>query len=405
MKAGRQAAEAGRSGLAALVLTLVLLGVLASSAGAQEVEDWDSVDNPAYDSAETDTANRDITEAQDDNEAAEEEQDNLGCSLCAESAALDEQMDAAYEDTREGVAELVDARAQAIEEAPGESEEELDDKLDALDTLENYAIEWGPGRETGGLADPAKVEAAQEEVGAQLSAASAESESDEGEDRGSTSSPEETTSAPEETGAEPAAPDPEPAGGVDDGGSGDGGGPGDDGGGDGGSGEDSGSDTGGPLAGLQNLFSGFSLVSLLAAALIIVGVAYYLVGLVREGLGSYVKRKGSPQTASASKPKSKPRKPKPKGGAEADTGARRGTGGEPEGPEREAPERPEKPSGKSPGDRATKTEEPDAGSAIADRLKRMRSEEADPRHPTAEELNDLFDGLDQEDDEDGEEGR
>ena len=403
MRVSRHASRVGR-GLTALFLALVLLVSLPAVAGAQEVEDWDSVDNPAYDSAETDAANRDITDAQDDIEEAQEEQDNLVCTLCAASRELDEEMDAGYEDTREGVAELVDARAQAIEDAPGGSEEELNDKLDALDTLEDYAVEWGPSRSTGGLADTDEVEAAQEEVGEQLSAVAAEdSGSDEGENGGSTSSPEETT-APEQTAAGGAAGSgEEPAGGSDQGsdggGSDDVGGPEDDGGG-GGSGEDSGSNTGG-----GGLLFDPSIWTLIAAALLAVGVSYYVIGLLREGLGERAKRVGATQTARAPRPKSKPRPNGSKGGPEGGTRQCRAAGGEPDGPDREAPERPEKSSGKSPRDRSTKTEEPDDGSAIADRLKRMRGEDAEPRHPTAEELDDLFDLPDLEDDEDGEEER
>ena len=49
---------------------------------------------------------------------------------------------------------------------------------------------------------------------------------------------------------------------------------------------------------------GFGITSLLAAALIFLGVGYYLVGLFREGLGARAKRVGAPQQAHAPKPKS-----------------------------------------------------------------------------------------------------
>lgn len=70
----------------------------------------------------------------------------------------------------------------------------------------------------------------------------------------------------------------------------------------------SGDDTG-VLAGLRSAVSGFSITSLLAAGLIALGVGYYVIGLVREGLGERAKRIGSPQQARV--PKAGAKKPPP----------------------------------------------------------------------------------------------
>ena len=405
MRAGRQTLGAGRGGLTALVLalvlTLVLLVFCASTAGAQGVEDWDGVTEPQFDSPETDAANSAITEAQEERDAAKEALDDLDCSLCVEARELDDQSEAASDATRESVAQLVDARARTIEGAPGQGEEELTEKLDALDTLESYAEEWSPGGINEGVASTAEVEAAQAEVQAQLSAVEAESAPE----QPTEPTAEETSAAPEQT-TEPAAPapDPEPAGGGDDGGSG-GGGDGDDGGG-------SNEGDGGPLAGLQNLFSGFSLVSLLAAGLIIVGVAYYVIGLLREGLGERTKRVGATQQARAPRPKKPRPKGSPEGGAAGETRQRRGA----DGPAQERPERPSRKSQKAP-TKSPKRPPPDSedlhgdAGAIADRFgnagrKKKPTGETDQPDTSAEDLDELFSqDFDDEDDQEDEDDR
>lgn len=145
-----------------------------------------------------------------------------------------------------------------------------------------------------------------------------------------------------------------------------------------------------------------SITTLLAAGLIAVGVAYYLVGLVREGLGGRAKKIGAAQTASA--PRQKPSKPKPKPKPAPEPEA------EPEpGPPTKKKPAPKEPLPDSPGPDDRPSDDGDS-SAIADRLRRMREQEnpggeapGDSPGTTPEDLNDFFwqeDGEEEDDDED-----
>lgn len=399
--------------LAAMVLYISLSAVALSVAWAQGVEDWDDVTEAKFDSPETDAANRDITAAQAERDAAKEAESELDCTLCLEAEEVDQRVEAADEQTREGTAELVDARAQAIEEAPADTEAQIDSKLDALDTLEGYAEEWSPDSVNEGYADTAAVENARAEVEEQAAAVE-ESGSSGGSGGGSEGGdvPEEETA--EDTVAEDTAAAP-PVSGGSEGGSGDSsGGSGGSGEGGGGGSDEGGSDDtgGGPLSGLANAFSSFNLGALLAAALIGIGVLYYVGGLLREGLRERASKIGRPtqaqaptRKASSSKPGSKgaaggkQKRPEPEGKAAKDA---------PEEPREErSKERPERPSeGKSDAPKKSGGEPPEDSSALADRLgaggRKPRREE--PENISAEELNDFF-GEVEDDEEGGDEGR
>lgn len=283
------------------VLTVGALVTVQDVAGAQAAEDWDGVTEDKFDSAATDEANNKISEAQEKRDAAMEAQENLDCSLCLESRELDEETEAASDETREGVAGLVDARAQAIEEAPADTEEAIDEKQDALDTLQRYAEDWSPESSNEGTADPAVVDDVREEVEEQASEIEGGSGSS---DEGSGGDSEGTTEGT--TGEDSAASSPPPSEGSGDSSGGDSGGS--DGGGSGGS--DGGSDEGsggGPLAGISSALGGFGLGTLLAVLVIGIGIVYYVGGLLREGIKERAGRVGRPTQAQA------PRKPSSKG--------------------------------------------------------------------------------------------